>query len=76
MHVAGGGVQSTGMLWSGGCGPGGVLGTLQLVTESSRSNAGLSVVGGCVTVLHEMDSHLDISPKMLYGMLECDIVML
>ena len=44
-------------------------------TESGRSNACLSVVGGYVNVSHEMDSNLNISPKMSYGVLECDMVM-
>ena len=31
---------------------------------------------GYVNVSHEMDSNLNISPKMSYGMLEYDVVML
>ena len=31
---------------------------------------------GYVNVSHEIDSYLNISPKMSYGVLECDIVML
>ena len=31
---------------------------------------------GHVSVLHEMGSNLNISPKMSYGVFECDIVML
>ena len=31
---------------------------------------------GDVNVSHEMDGTLNISPKMSYGVLECDIVML
>ena len=34
----------------------------------------MSVVGGHVDVLHEMDSNLNISPKMSCGVLECDIM--
>ena len=29
-----------------------------------------------VNVMHEVDSNLNISPKVSYGVLECDIVML
>ena len=36
----------------------------------------LSVVGGYVNVSHEMDGNLNISPKISYGVLECDIAML
>ena len=36
----------------------------------------LSVVGRVVNVSHEMDSNLNISPKMSCGVLECDTVML
>ena len=42
-------------------------------TGSSRSKACLSVVIGYVNVSHEMDN-LNMSPKMSYGVLECDIV--
>ena len=31
-------------------------------------------LGGYVNVSHEMDGHLNISPKMSYGVLECDVV--
>ena len=31
---------------------------------------------GYVNVSHEIDNNLNISPKMSYGVLECDIVML
>ena len=31
---------------------------------------------GYVNVSHKMDSNLNISPKMSYGVLECDIVTL
>ena len=30
---------------------------------------------GYMNVLHEMDSNLNISPKMSYGVLECDIML-
>ena len=33
-------------------------------------------VVGDMNVSHEMDANLNISPKMSYGTLECDIVML
>ena len=33
-------------------------------------------LAGYVNVSHERDSNLNISPKMSYGVLECDIVML
>ena len=36
----------------------------------------LSVVGWYVTVSHEMDSSLNISPKMSYGVLECEFAVL
>ena len=36
----------------------------------------LSVVGGHVKVPYEMDSNLNMSLKMSYGVLECDNVML
>ena len=35
-----------------------------------------SVVGGDVNASHKMDSNLNMSPKMSYRMLECDIVTL
>ena len=47
-----------------------------IYTGSRRSKACLSVVGGDVNVSHEMDSNMNISPKVSYSVRECDIVML
>ena len=41
---------------------------------SSRSNAIECSWVGYVNVSHEMDSNLNTSPEMSYGVLECDIV--
>ena len=37
---------------------------------------GFRVLGRVLNVSHEMDKNLNTSPKMSYGVLECDIVML
>ena len=39
-------------------------------TGSSRSKACLSVVGGYVNVSHKMDSNVNMSPNMSFGVLE------
>ena len=46
------------------------------VRENIQGPAEVVWLGGYVDVSHEMDSNLNISPKMSYGVLECDIVML
>ena len=46
-------------------------------TRSDRSEACWSVAGGVMNMGVTMySSNLNISPKMSYGVLECDIVML
>ena len=46
------------------------------MSHSSTPCDFLSEVFKLLSISHEMDGNLNISPKMSYGVLECDIVML